>query len=441
MATTIRFPAPRAALLAAMLVSCVSAHPLGSATDHTRPPTEPPACAEVAAEPGPWPRAAGIARVATDGHLEQRFVGSSPVRLRFLGTHLFDLLDKLEHEGGPTDLDRHRVVCAALNAAAAAGAPVVRLWGSLKQTGTIAETKRAAELLALVLDENARRRRPLRFVVTLLNHQSGYGAPRPEASLDDQDPESAWNARRIYVEGSWRARGAGQILDRIEALRARPEIASSPYVLAWELVNELETYRAVAAGSLRGPEADALRDRFLVPALDALATSFPQPIMLGDLRGAEAGYADFARSVVAALPAEARARLIWTSHVYAPLDADPAELRRATWKLDLDLRIAAELGRPFLLGEIGQHLRGEAPFCGEGTAHDPARLFTAALETRRAIEAALFWGEGHCGLPVPGTGRRITIGAGGDSADLAPGDTAARSAVRAARALARFRSD
>ena len=38
----------------------------------------------------------------------------------------------------------------------------------------------------LVLDENARRRAPLRFVVTLLNHQAGYGAPDPARSLDGQ---------------------------------------------------------------------------------------------------------------------------------------------------------------------------------------------------------------------------------------------------------------
>ncbi|MFT3767727.1 MAG: hypothetical protein QM820_19915 [Minicystis sp.] len=256
-----------------------------------------------------------------------------------------------------------------------------------------------------------------------------------------RDPQSAWSARRIYLEVSWRARGEGQIEERIEALRARPEIAASPYVLAWELVNELDTHRAVAAGSLRGPEADALRDRFLVPALGELSSSFPHPIMLGDLRGAEAGYDAFARGVVAALPAAVRARLVWTSHVYAPLSADAVEIGRATAKLDHDLAIAAELGRPFILGELGQHVRGEARFCGEGAAHDPARLFGAVLAARPAIEAALFWGEGQCGLSVPGSAMRITIGAGGDSADLAPGDTAARAAVRAARSLGRFRVD
>jgi hypothetical protein len=444
-ATTSNLLRPRLALLAVILAACVADPPRPRAgvapPPLVAPPTAPaPACAEVAAEPGPWPRASAPPRVAPDGHLEQD-LGAGPVRLRFLGAHLFDLLDKLEHEAGPAEADRRRVICAALNAAAAAGAPVVRLWGTLKRTGTTAEATRAAELLALVLDEDARRRRPLRFVVTLLNHQGGYGAPRPDASLDDQDPESAWSARRVYLEEGWRARGAGQLLERIEALRAWPAVVASPYVLAWELVNELDTHRAVAAGSLRGPEADALRDRFLVPALAELAASFPQPVMLGELRGADAGYAAFARGVVAALPAAARARLVWTSHVYAPLAADPAELGRATAKLDRDLALAAELRLPFVLGELGQHGREAARFCAEGAPHDPGQLFAAVLPARPAIEAALFWGEGQCGLAVPGSGARITIGAGGDSADLSPGDGPARAAVRAARGLPRFRAD
>jgi hypothetical protein len=374
------------------------------------------------------------------GHLEQAIAGR-PARLRFLGAHLFDLLDKVAHEAGPDEADRRRVIAAALDAAALEGAPVVRLWGSLKRTGTAAELDQAADLLALVLDEDARRARPLRFVVTLLNHQPGYGAPRPEASLDDQDPRSAWSARRIYLEGAWRARGQGQLLERIERLRARPALAASPYVLGWELVNELDTHRSVAGGTLRGPEADALRDTFLVPALDALAASFPQPILLGDLRGAEDAYAPFARALFAALPPRARARLVWTSHVYAPAAATPAELAAATAKLDLDLALAAEHGLPFLLGELGERARGEPRFCGEGLAHDPAALLAAVLDPRPRVDAAIFWGEGQCGLVVPGTGRRVTIGAGGDSADLAPGDTAARGALRDARTWPRFRAD
>jgi hypothetical protein len=359
-----------------------------------------------------------------------------PRRLRFLGAHLFDLLDKLEREAGPTEIERRRVACAALGAAAAEGAPVVRLWGSLKRTGTEEELARAVDLLALVLDENARRARPLRFVITLLNHQGGYGAPEPERSLDDQ--EGPWNARRIYLEGAWRARGVGQLGERIERLRARREIAASPYVLAWELVNELDTHRAVAGGALRGPEAEALRDSFLVPALAQLAASLPHPLVIGDLRGAEPGYGAFVRGLVARLPDEARARLVWTSHVYAEAGAGAAEIAGATRKLDLDLALAAELRLPFLLGEIGQRAPGSATFCGEGLRHDPARLFAAVLDPRPAIDAALFWGEGHCDLAVPGSSRRLRVGAGGDSADLAPGDHQARAAVRAARGAPRF---
>jgi hypothetical protein len=406
------------------------------------PPVEPgPACADSDA-PGPWPRAASMPRVA-GAHLEQTLADGRTVRLRFLGAHLFDLLDKLAHEARPDELDRRRVACAALEAAASSGAPVVRLWGSLKRTGTSGEVDRAAEMLALVLDENARRKRPLRFVITLLNHQGGYGAPHPERSLDDQDPTSPWSARRLYVSGGWRAPGQGLLLERIERLRERPDIARSPYVLAWELVNELDTHRAIAGGSFRGPEADALVKEFAVPALGALAASFPQPLMLGDLRGDAAAYPGFARALVAKLPPDVRARFVWTSHVYAPLGAAPADLARATKKLDLDLAIAAEHHLPFLLGELGQHARGEVAFCGSGPAHDPAALFAAVLEPRPAIDAAIFWGEGRCdlALPSPAGARRISVGVGGDTADLAPGDERAREAVRAARASARFRAD
>ena len=87
-------------------------------------------------------------------------IEGKPRRLRFLGAHLFDLLDKLDREAGPEEVERRRVICAALAAAAAEGAPVVRFWGSLKRTGSAEEPERAAALLALVLDENARRSRP-----------------------------------------------------------------------------------------------------------------------------------------------------------------------------------------------------------------------------------------------------------------------------------------
>src|SRR5262249_13737727 len=158
---------------------------------------------------------------------------------------------------------------------------------------------RAAELLSLVLDENARRARPLRFVVALLNHQPGYGAPDPERSLDEQSAPG-WNAREIYLEGSWQRRGIGQLAERIERFAAEPKIAASPYVLAWELVNELDTHRWVAGGSFYGPDADRLRASFLVPAAALLAQRLPQPIALGDLRGVLAGYAEFAEGVVGA---------------------------------------------------------------------------------------------------------------------------------------------
>ncbi len=385
------------------------------------------------------------------GELEQTLPGG-PTRLRFLGAHLFDLLDKLEHEVRPIELERRRVICAALESVAASGAPVVRLWGSLKHTGNSLEVERSAELLALVLNENARRARPLRFVVTLQNHQPGYGSPKPEASLDDQDPESPWNARRIYLEGSWRTPSQGLLAERIDTFRRRPDLATSPYVLAWELVNELDTHRILPRGQWQGAAADALRSSFLVPALTSLAGAFTQPIMLGDLRGSKDGHGAFARSVVDALPPEVRGRLVWTSHVYAPLAASARapEVQAALGKLDLDLDVAADTGLPFLLGEVGQWSRGApAGFCRDGATHDVEQLFAAVLEPsarsprRGAIEAALFWGEGRCDLGVESARGplRITIGAGGDSADLGPGDSTARTAVRTAREQPRFRSE
>ncbi len=409
-----------------------------------------PACAEATTIPGAWPRAASVARAVPAapgqlGHLEQTLGdATSPSTLRFLGAHVFDLLDKLAHEAGPDELDRRRVACAALEAVAASGAPVVRLWGSLKRTGDPAELTRAADLLELVIDENVRRARPLRLLVTLQNHQPGYGSPRPEVSLDDQDPRSPWAARRLYLGGGFQERGQGLLAERIAVFASRRALAESPEILGWELVNELDAHRL-----LRSPEdAATLRDGFLVPALGLLAQSFSQPLLLGDLRLAQSGYSAFARSVVAALPPSTRARLVWTSHVYVPLSASAPELDRATWKLDRDLELSALLGLPFVLGEIGQLLRSEPPrFCRDGAPHDLQQLFALVLEPARAgsrrgaIDAALFWGEGRCGLVVPdanGT-RTINLGAGGDSADLGPGEAKARSALTTWRTSSRFR--
>ncbi|MEP7122978.1 MAG: hypothetical protein ABJE95_18770 [Byssovorax sp.] len=410
-----------------------------------------PACPEATTIPGAWPRAAGVARAVAAppgqlGHLEQTLgEAGAPSRLRFLGAHLFDLLDKLAHEAGPDELDRRRVACAALEAVAASGAPVVRLWGSLKRTGDPAEVALAAELLALTVDENARRARPLRIIVTLLNHQPGYGSPRPEVSLDDQDPRSPWSARRLYLGGGFREPGQGLLADRIAAFAARPALVDSPEILGWELVNELDANRAIRSPA----DAAALRDGFLVPALDLLAQSFSQPLLFGDLRLPEADYEAFARSIVAALPPPVRARLIWTSHVYATraIAWSASSLGVQTRKLDRDLELGAALGLPFLLGEVGQLVPGATPpFCGDGTPHDLEQLFTIALtpghvgSRRGAIEAALFWGEGRCGLIAPSASgaRRINIGAGGDSADLGPGEASARDVLTTWRRAPRF---
>ncbi len=418
----------------------------------TAPPSG-PACPEATTIPGAWPRAATVARAVAAprgqlGHLEQTLGDArSPSRLRFLGAHVFDLLDKLAHEAGPDEIDRRRVACAALEAVAVSGAPVVRLWGSLKRTGDAAEVALAAELLALTIDENARRARPLRVIVTLLNHQPGYGSPRPEVSLDDQDPASPWSARGLYFGGGFRAPGQGLLADRIAAFAARRALVESKEILGWELVNELDADR-----SIRSPaDAATLRDGFLVPAMGLLAQSFSQPLLFGDLRLPEVGYAAYARSIVAALPPATRARLIWTSHVYATRAAavSPAALGVETRKLDRDLDLAAELGLPFLLGEIGQLLHGAAPtFCHDGAPHDLQQLFTVALtpgyvgSRRGAIETALFWGEGRCGLVVSSASgaRTLDVGAGGDSADLGPGDAAARAVLLAWRSNPRFRA-
>ncbi len=417
----------------------------------------PPACEEKAATPGPWPRATGAARAMAGrpgemGWLEQAIEGRGAARLRFLGTHVFDLLDKLHAEGGADEASRRRMICEVLNAAAIRGAPVVRIWGTLKRTGSAEEIEQARALLALVLDENARRERPLRFVVSLLNHQPGYGLPSPEVSLDDQKTPG-WSAREVYLEGAWQRRGIGQLAERIERYRDEPTVRSSPYVLSWELVNELDTHRSVGGGSLSGAEADKLVATFLAPAAEMLAEGFPQPIALGDLRGQLSSYSKFARRAVGALSPAARARLVWTGHVYLETTDPPPSGReqralaeRGTRKLDLDLEVARELGAPFLLGEIGQHVRGaKTAYCQGGARHDVPGLLGAVLAPeadphgRRGIEAALFWGEGLCGLAIDAAaGRRVNIGAGGDSADLGPDETAAREAVIAARAWPRF---
>jgi hypothetical protein len=428
-------------------------------------PQPPPACEEASADPGPWERAIagrdGFPRVVAGeagrslGGFTQAIEGRGTVRLRFLGTHVFDLLDKLSAEGGASEDDRRRMICAVLNEAAKSGAPVVRIWGSLKRTGSAAEIEQARDLLALVLDEDARRRRPLRFVVSLLNHQPGYGLPDPEASLDDQKAPG-WSARDVYLGGSWRRPGAGQIAERIARYRDEPRIRESPYVLVWELVNELDTHRSVAHGSLAGSEARDLVGTFLVPAAAMLAQAFPQPIALGDLRGDLGAYEAFAEGAVGALGPEARGRLAWTTHVYvdteakAPSASERKALEEAgTRKLDLDVAVARKLGLPLFLGEIGQHVRGaKAAYCGGGAAHDVPELLSAVLAPdadpagRRDIEAAIFWGEGMCGLAIPSAAgeaeRRVSIGAGGDSADLGPDEAAARAKVREARRWARF---
>jgi len=334
----------------------------------------PPACDEIAAMPGPWERAEGGERgiaktvVATDGAslggIVQSVEGRGTIRLRFLGTHVFDLLDKIAAEGGATETERRRAICAVLNEVAKSGAPVARIWGTLKRTGTTEEIERARDTLALVLDEDARRTRPLRFVVSLLNHQPGYGLPDPDASLDDQKA-AGWSAREVYLEGSWERRGIGQLAERIDKYRQDRTIHGSPYVLAWELVNELDTHRKVGGGQLAGPEADRLAKSFLVPAMTLLSDSFPQPIVIGDLRGGLANYRTFSEGTVAALPASVRAKLLWTGHVYIETTNPPpsaseqkAMTEAGVRKIDLDIEVARKLGLPFFLGEMGQLVRG-----------------------------------------------------------------------------------
>lgn len=441
-------PPPARSIAAGASASAALVSPALTVVPAVDTPSRPgPACPVADTRTGAWPRSATVARVVAGppgqlGHLEQTLgEATAPSRLRFLGAHVFDLLDKLANEAGPDEIDRRRVACAALEAVAASGAPVVRLWGSLKRTGDAAEVLRAADLLALTIDENARRDRPLRVIVTLLNHQPGYGSPRPEVSLDDLDPKSPWSARRLYLGGGFREPGQGLLADRVAAFAQRRILVESPEILGWELVNELDASRVIRSP----PDAAMLRDAFLVPALGLLAQSFTQSLLLGDLRLPEAEYDALARSIVKALPAEARARLIWTSHVYVTrvVSTSAASIGVETRKLDRDLDLAAALGLPFLLGEIGQLVRGGSPrFCGDGARHDLEQLFTIGLTGARrgAIEAALFWGEGRCGLVVPWTSgtRTINVGAGGDSADLGPGESEARAALSRWREMPRF---
>ncbi len=435
----------------------------GDGGDEVDARTPPPACDEVAATPGPWGRAvegsAGIARAMVSGDertlggLAQQIAGRGDVHLRFLGTHVFDLLDKVASEGGANEVEKRRMICAALNEVARSGAPVVRIWGSLKRTGTTEEIERARDMLALVLDEDARRARPLRFVVSLLNHQPGYGSPDPDVSLDDQKTPG-WSAREVYLEGSWQRRGIGQLAERIETYRQNTVIRLSPYVITWELVNELDTHRSVARGAFSGVEADRLVATFLGPAAGMLADSFPQPLALGDLRGSLRGLPAFADRAVAALPEGARRRLVWTTHVYVETTSPPPSASEAkalvetgTRKLDIDIEVARKLRVPLLLGEIGQLVRGaKTTYCRGGATHDIAGLLGAVLSPevdphgRRDIDAAMFWGEGMCGLTI-GEGesaRRVSVGAGGDSADLGPGEVDARRALAEARRSSRF---
>lgn len=414
-----------------------------------------PACLETVLDKGPFPAPRSLARVVAGepgrlGHLEQSF-GEKPFRLRFLGAHLFDLLDKVVHEGGGNEAEKRKVICAALDEMGKAGIPVLRIWGSLKTTGSMEEVALARDTLALVLDENARRKNPLRFVITLQNHQAGYGTPNTTVSLDDQDAKSPFFAKRFYLGGGFKEVGKGSLVDRIEAYAARKEIREDPNLLGIELVNELDTFRHIASGTFEGREADAFLQSFALPALTLLSERFSQPILLGDMRGHQAHYLDFQRRLVEALPRPARERLVWTTHVYTTL---PSPSRKGaegpfTWKLNLDLELARSFGLPLLVGELGQHVATHAtkpPFCQAHSGHDLEALVSdvllesAAHPERAEIEMALLWGEGLCDLALP-ENRRITIGAGGDSADIGKAERKARSLLFELRRRARFRPE
>jgi hypothetical protein len=206
-------------------------------------------------------------------------------------------------------------------------------------------------------------------------------------------------------------------------------------------VNELEVARLLG-GELGGATADALRREFLAPALELAASRLPQPIVAGELRAPPRGYDQLADALLASLSEEARSRLVWTSHVY--VDRGGAHADVAGEKLDRDLGVAARHGLPFVLGELGQHLPGaHAGFCARGTQHELGELFHLALEPvaasplRAELDQVIFWGEGKCALGLGG-GRFVTVGAGGDSADLASDDAAASAALRALRVSRRF---
>lgn len=122
-------------------------------------------------------------------------------------------------------------------------------------------------------------------------------------------------------------------------------------------------------------------------------------------------------------------------------------LQTATRKIDVDAEIAKKLGVPFLLGEIGQLVKGaKTAYCQGGAEHDLAGLLRGVLSPaedphkRREIDAALFWGEGMCGLRI-GDGpsaRTVNIGAGGDSADLGPSEADARKTLQEVGGSGRF---
>ncbi len=401
------------------------------ATPAVHAPQHQSACKELPG--GAWPRAAagqaGIAhteRADGQAYLAQTMIDGRSQRLRFLGTHVFDLLDKLAHEGGPDEAARRRLICALLNDVAKRSAPVVRIWGSLKHTGKPLEIRRSAAMLQLLLDENARRQHPLRFVVTLLNHQAGYGAPDPHHTLDEQAEDSPWHARAIYLQRSWRMAGTGLLRDRMLAFTSLPQ-AGSPYVLAWELVNELDSFGILDGASWREAAALQLRDRFLIPAAVSAAKLFPQLLVIGELRGPGETYSAFVDSLLMALPAALLRRLIWTTHVYAVREDQPP----ATGKLDRDRALARRHGLPLLIGELGQKLgTPTVGACPSGSRHDLSRLLQPILDRR--LEAVLFWGEGRCPLEL-GDGRRMAIGAGGDSAELATDDDDAHETLLRAR--------
>ncbi|MBK8251311.1 MAG: hypothetical protein IPK82_01415 [Polyangiaceae bacterium] len=431
--------------------------------DFQERPLSQPACPEII-DPAIWPRAEegekGLAAAVPGstgaiGHLEQRMIGKGAVKLRFFGTHVFDLLDKLHNEAEPKEQSQREMICHILNRVAERKAPVIRIWGTLKRTGTTDEIEKARTLLALLLDENARRTRPFRFIVTLQNHQAGYGHPSPEVPLDDQTKQG-FSAKDMYLNESWKKPNIGQLADRIQQYSETGIFTSSPYILAWELVNELDLFRVIPGGSLAHAAAEKVASSFVIPAAEQMAAAFKQPIVIADIRASldpAENYLQWSGRLIDQLSPAARKRLIWTSHVYTEKStgalsgtASPNAVDKATLKLNRDLRIAARFQTPFLLGEIGEHVRDSNPvFCGETGVHNLSASFQSVLfpspdpAGRAVIENALFWGEGHCNLPVDNAGsRRVHIGVGGDSADLGQSETDALRAILALREHRRF---